>query len=406
VARPTSLRHSSARKFDDVLTARGLPGRVVELSDSTRTAAEAARAVGCELRQIVKSLVFQLAVSKRPVLILASGTNRVDEAWMARYIGEPLARADPEYVRSVSGYAIGGVPPAGHTTTIPTYVDYDLLELPEVWAAAGNPHAVCRLTSMELLDLTGAHPVPVTPLPLAVDGSDSWITFDCYGTLVDWRTGLLQQFDRLAPDGAQPNRLFAAYLREEQALEAGPYMPYRRLMSEAVVRAARSEGLEFSQEEAAEFPDSIPRWPAFEDTRASLASLSHDGFRIGVLSNIDNDLLDLTLRNLGLRADSVVTAEDVRSYKPALKHWIRFLRQTGTRPEKVLHVSGSVEYDILSGRSLGFCTAYVARYGAPPATTEVGLTVGTLSELVQRLRTSRENGPTPLSRSNKMTSGI
>jgi hypothetical protein len=100
VAQAPPLRHSSTRKFDAVLTSQGLPGRVVELPESTRTAAEAARAVGCELRQIVKSLVFQTARSKQPVLLLVSGANRVDEAWMARYVGQTLARADPELVRS------------------------------------------------------------------------------------------------------------------------------------------------------------------------------------------------------------------------------------------------------------------------------------------------------------------
>jgi 2-haloacid dehalogenase len=359
---------------------------VIELPESTRTAAEAARAVGCELRQIVKSLVFQTAVSRKPVLVLASGSTRVDEAWMARYVAETLTRADPEFVRSVTGYAIGGVPPSGHVSPIPTYVDYDVLELSEVWAAAGHPHAVCRLTSRELLDLTGASPVPVTPLDVSRDDSGLWITFDCYGTLIDWRTGLLEQIRRLAPPGGQPERLFAAYLREERVLEAGPYLPYREVMAEAMFRAARSEGLEFSREAAAKVPQSIPLWPPFPDTQASISSLVHAGFRIGVLSNIDNELLDLTLRNLGVRADCVVTAEDVRSYKPALNHWIRFLKRTGVRPEEALHVSGSVEYDIDSARRLGFRTAYIERYEEAAPGVDVGISVRSLAELANHLR--------------------
>ena len=112
MADPSPSYHESARRFDGWLRAHGLSGRVVELSDSTRTAAEAARAVGCELRQIVKSLVFRGAASGAPFLVLVAGPNRVDEAWVARYVGDALVRADPEFVREVSGFSIGGVPPA------------------------------------------------------------------------------------------------------------------------------------------------------------------------------------------------------------------------------------------------------------------------------------------------------
>jgi 2-haloalkanoic acid dehalogenase type II len=382
------VHHRSARKFDAELASRGLPGRVVQLPDSTRTAVEAATAVGCELRQIVKSLVFQTTSSGRPVLVLASGSNRVDEEWMARYAGEKLVRADPEFVRSVSGYAIGGVPPTGHSSHIPTYVDYDLLELSEVWAAAGHPHAVCRLSSRELMELTQGQPVPVTPLTPRPRDSASWVTFDCYGTLVDWRAGLLQQFHELAGASSRNDGepLFQAYLREEQALERGPYRPYREVMAEAVLRAARSLGFELSAERAARVPESIPDWPAFPDTRRGLQDLHDRDFRIGILSNIDADLMERTLANLGTRADCIVTAQDVRSYKPAFAHWIQFLKRTGASPDKVWHGSASYEYDIDPARVLGFRTIYVARYGGPPVGKDVGLSVPGLTGLSDQLR--------------------
>lgn len=384
----SALRHRSTRKFDAVLASAGLIGRVVELPDSTRTAEEAARAVGCELRQIVKSLVFRTATSGNSVLILASGANRVDETWMARYVGETLGRADPEFVRSVAGFAIGGVPPTGHLERIPTYIDYDLLELSEVWAAAGHPHAVCRLTPRELLDLTRGQPVPVTPIQEPATGGAPWVTFDCYGTLVDWKTGLLQQFDRLAVTGSEEDRdrLFDAYVREEQALETVPFRPYREVIAEAVYRAANSEGLELSRERANEVPESIPSWPAFPDTRRALVDLQQHQYRIGVLSNIDADLMERTLENLGVRADIVVTAEEVRSYKPAWSHWIRFLKRTGTAPDKVWHVSGSYDYDIEPARALGFRTVYVERYAGPPAGRAVGMSVPGLEGLAGRLQ--------------------
>jgi 2-haloalkanoic acid dehalogenase type II len=365
---------------------------VVELPESTRTAAEAARAVGCELRQIVKSLVFRGANSGDPVLILASGANRVDESRMAQYTGQPLSRADPEFVRSVTGFAIGGVPPAGHPSRMPTFVDYDLLELKEVWAAAGHPQAVCRLTSRELLELTEGRPVPVSPISQPGVDASPWVTFDCYGTLVDWRTGLLQQFTQIAGAFAPPDedRLFSAYVREEMDLEDGPYLPYRTVMAEALVRAARSEGLSLPPARAAEAPESIPSWPVFPDTRRALTALRERGFRIAVLSNIETDLLQRTMGTVGVQADCVVTAQEVQSYKPALSHWIKFLKQTGANPRDVWHVSASYEHDIQPARSLGFRTALIERYGRAPEGKQVGLVAHDLDELVHRLRPKGE----------------
>jgi 2-haloalkanoic acid dehalogenase type II len=391
VDEPSALRHRSTRKFDATLAAQGLPGRVVELPDSTRTAAEAARAVGCELRQIVKSLVFRGAVSGAPVVVLASGANRVDEGWMARYVGEALSRADPEFVRVATGYAIGGVPPSGFASPIPTYIDYDLLELSEVWAAAGHPHAVCRLSSRELLGLAHGRPVPVAPVARTGGDAARWVTFDCYGTLVDWRAGILGQLERLSAPGARvdPERLFRTYVREEVRIEGGPYRPYREVMAKALVEVARSEGFELSVSEAAEAPESIPDWPVFTDVPETLSDLRHRGFRIAVLSNIETDLLDRTLSNIGVRADCVVTAQEVGAYKPAPPHWIRFLKRTGAPPNEVWHVSASFEHDIEPARALGFRTVYVERYGRPAPEIDVGLSVPRLSGLVERVGPNR-----------------
>lgn len=378
------LRSASARAFDAYLTAHGLPDRVVELADSTRTASDAAKAVGCELRQIVKSLVFCAAGTGQPALVLVAGANRVDEAWMAQYVGEPLARADPEFVRRSSGYAIGGVPPAGHPAALPTYIDYDLLEVPEVWAAAGHPNAVCRLSSRELLLLTHGRPVRVAPGPSPAREPPPWMTFDCYGTLVDWRAGLLQSLDTLAVAGSESQnaRLVRAYLREVRAEEAGPYRAYREIMAEALVRAARSEGIELSRGRAEQVPESIPTWPLFTDTRGVLQELRRRGARLAILSNIDRDLLDRTLTNHGIQTDLLVTAEDVRSYKPAPAHWVRFLKLTGASPGEVVHVAGSFDYDIETATALGFRTTYVARYEPLPPTKDPGVTVQGLQELL------------------------
>jgi prolyl-tRNA editing enzyme YbaK/EbsC (Cys-tRNA(Pro) deacylase) len=151
---PTPLE-PSARAFQDALRARGFPNEVTQLSLSARTSAEAAAALGCEVAEIAKSLVFRARQSGRPVLVVASGTSRVDEQKLAALLGEPVGRADPDFVRAETGFAIGGIPPIGHLRPLPTFIDEQLLSLGRIWAAAGHPHAVFQLTPAELVTMTG-----------------------------------------------------------------------------------------------------------------------------------------------------------------------------------------------------------------------------------------------------------
>ena len=137
-----------------VQAALGHRFEVLEFETSTRTAADAAAAIGCSVAQIAKSLVFRAMESGRPVLVVASGVSRVDESKVAAAIGEPIVRADADFVREATGFAIGGVPPVGHRTTPIALIDDGLLELGEVWAAAGTPNAVFRLTPADLVELT------------------------------------------------------------------------------------------------------------------------------------------------------------------------------------------------------------------------------------------------------------
>ena len=148
---------ASAKKVQDALSALGLSLQVVELPGSTRTAVEAAQAVGCQVGQIVKSLIFKGKHSQRPILVVASGVNRVDEKKIEAQIGEPLGKADADFVRQHTGFVIGGVPPLGHPERLLTYVDEDLLQYTEIWAAAGTPHAVFRLSPSDLLKITGGN---------------------------------------------------------------------------------------------------------------------------------------------------------------------------------------------------------------------------------------------------------
>jgi prolyl-tRNA editing enzyme YbaK/EbsC (Cys-tRNA(Pro) deacylase) len=143
------------------LDAAGIEARIVELSASARTAAEAAAAVGCSVAQIAKSLVFRGAESGDAILVIASGTNRVNEKKIAEHAGEAIAKADADFVRERTGYAIGGIPPAGHASPLRTFIDRDLLQYERIRAAAGTPHAVMELTPAQLTNLV---PAPVVEI--------------------------------------------------------------------------------------------------------------------------------------------------------------------------------------------------------------------------------------------------
>jgi prolyl-tRNA editing enzyme YbaK/EbsC (Cys-tRNA(Pro) deacylase) len=134
----------------------------MELPQSTRTAADAAKAIGCEVGQIAKSLVFRAIESGSAVLVIASGTNRVNESAIAAAIGEPIGKADADFVRARTGFAIGGVPPIGHPEPIRTFIDEDLLRFDRIWAAAGTPNAVFELSPADLGQLTGGSVIRVT----------------------------------------------------------------------------------------------------------------------------------------------------------------------------------------------------------------------------------------------------
>ena len=150
----TPLR-SSVQKVQDALKALGFSIQVVELQATTRTSAEAADAVGCKVEQIAKSLVFQAKISHRPILVIASGLNRVNEEKIAGLISEPISKADADFVRQHTGFVIGGVPPVGHLEKLEIFIDQDLLQYEVIWAAAGSPHAVFKLTPQDLVKMTG-----------------------------------------------------------------------------------------------------------------------------------------------------------------------------------------------------------------------------------------------------------
>jgi prolyl-tRNA editing enzyme YbaK/EbsC (Cys-tRNA(Pro) deacylase) len=153
---------ASAQRVRDEARRLGLDATIMEMAASTRTALDAAAACGCEVAQIVKSLVFRGAKSGKPYLMLVSGSNRLNETGVAAILGEALTRPDADYVREVTGFAIGGVPPFAHASPMQVFIDEDLVRFGTVWAAAGTPRAVFAVSPSALVKALGAKVIKVT----------------------------------------------------------------------------------------------------------------------------------------------------------------------------------------------------------------------------------------------------
>jgi Cys-tRNA(Pro) deacylase len=151
----------SAQRVQEALQDHGLTCEVVQMQDTTRSAEDAARAVGCEVGQIVKSLIFEGTQSHQPVLVVTSGANRANEKTIGKNLAESIKMAAPEFVREMTGFAIGGVAPVGHRLPLKIFIDEDLLQYEEIWAAAGTPHAVFKLTPDELKMITNGTVISV-----------------------------------------------------------------------------------------------------------------------------------------------------------------------------------------------------------------------------------------------------
>ena len=144
----------SVARVRDTLTRLGLNAEIREFDASTRTSADAAAAIGCTVAQIAKSVIFRAKGAGQPVLVIASGVNRIDEKKLEAALGDKIGRADADFVRSTTGFAIGGVAPVGHTGPVRIFIDQDLDQYDEIWAAAGSPNAVFRLSPAELRRVT------------------------------------------------------------------------------------------------------------------------------------------------------------------------------------------------------------------------------------------------------------
>jgi prolyl-tRNA editing enzyme YbaK/EbsC (Cys-tRNA(Pro) deacylase) len=158
------LGSATVERVAQALRSAGVASEIVELPGAARTAKLAAEFLGCEVAQIANSLVFRGATTGAAILVMSSGARRVDTKKLAGVVGEPIGKADAEFVRDKTGFAIGGVAPVGHTGAPRTFVERSLAAWPEIWAAAGHPNTVFRLSYLELVRLTGGAEVDVAEL--------------------------------------------------------------------------------------------------------------------------------------------------------------------------------------------------------------------------------------------------
>lgn len=191
------------------------------------------------------------------------------------------------------------------------------------------------------------------------------VTFDCYGTLVDWRTGIADAFRRHVDgaDALDPEALLAAYVEAEAQVEAGPFVRYRTVLARAAEAVCRRFGRPVPKGGGAFLPKSLAGWPPFPDTVPALTHLKAAGPALGVLSNVDDDLLYASLRYVPVPFDAVITAPQVRSYKPQPAHFHAALALVDGHPERMVHVAQSLFHDVVPATSLGIPTVWVNRRG-------------------------------------------
>lgn len=194
-----------------------------------------------------------------------------------------------------------------------------------------------------------------------------FVTFDCYGTLVDWERGIGDAFAAAAAaDGVKlrSDLALSAYMRIEPIVEAGSYRPYREVLRETAQRVAARFGWRLDEAAADFLPRSLAHWRPFDDTGPALARLRSAGYRLGILSNVDVDLLETTLEKLGIEFDLLVTAQEVGAYKPNHAHFVEARRRIGQAPW--LHAAQSYFHDVAPARELGIPVAWINRHGEPP----------------------------------------
>jgi 2-haloacid dehalogenase len=192
--------------------------------------------------------------------------------------------------------------------------------------------------------------------------SERWATFDCYGTLIDWEGGIRAAMAAVWPD-ADPDVLLRRHHAVEPLVQEGRSLTYREVLARCLEAVAAIESRPLSQDARFALADSLPSWRPFPEVPASLAELRDHGWKIAILSNTDPDLLEASVRNIGVDADLRITAADAGSYKPAHGHWERFFTQTGADRARHVHVAASLFHDIAPAAELGLTSVWINRLG-------------------------------------------
>lgn len=214
--------------------------------------------------------------------------------------------------------------------------------------------------------------------------SISHLTFDCYGTLIDWRRGIETQLGGLLRRKglSQNTEVYPAYVKLEAAEESS-YKKYTEILSSTAVKVASSFGLTINEKEANEFAQSVPKWEPFGDTVRALHSLGELGLNRVILSNVDTQILRDTIEENDLDVDGYITAEEIGSYKPEFGHWKSFFKRYKVEKSNVLHVAQSVFHDIIPATELGLSTAWINRYDdAEPLVVRPSYSFRNLAELI------------------------
>jgi len=192
--------------------------------------------------------------------------------------------------------------------------------------------------------------------------TDRWATFDCYGTLIDWDGGIRRALARVWPE-EDAERLFHSYHDVEPRVQAGRDISYRQVLRETLGGIAEAEELEVPPGDEDALAESLPSWRPFPEVPGSLAELRERGWWLGILSNTDPDLLDASLKTIGVEVDVRITAAEARAYKPAYGHWDTFFRTTMADRARHVHVAASLHHDVEPCAQLGLPCVWINRLG-------------------------------------------
>ncbi|HKW78580.1 MAG TPA: HAD family hydrolase [Candidatus Limnocylindria bacterium] len=208
-----------------------------------------------------------------------------------------------------------------------------------------------------------------------------WVTFDCYGTLIDWEGGIYAALAPLLPRSIDRDELGRQYISVEAEVERGQFLTYREVLDRASRLLLERLGRALPETKPSPLPSSLPSWRAFQEVPSALRAIRDAGRRIAILSNVDRELLSESIKRLGLTPDLAITAEDCGSYKPARGHWQAFQRRSGATSARTVHVGASLYHDVAPANALGYRTVFVNRHGEPLDSVRPTRVVSDLSAL-------------------------